>query len=249
MECYLNCGCYPRRCRLGLPPASFVRPVEAEAQENLRFDLRGWSPVSVSTSAIGPLVVLAEAFEVPIVLLPPSLPLGRQFSTLDKYIVMTYTDWVRSGYPNFARDIEYPNMKPLGTAGLKKLGLADSWFTSADPEVMYGACIRERGLGRRDPSRETIELWLGIGLRGFGLQERSPTPLSWWKMYYRRLRSRNRASIASRLWGLPLAWISFGRFLEKRRGILRSPWTVTQQRLLVISAPDTHFLPEEDYDR
>src|SRR6185312_707209 len=238
MECYLNCGCYPRRCKLGLPPASSAPRVEAGVRENLHFELRGWTQVSVSTTATEPLVVLTEAFGEPIVLLQPDFPARVP---LENCMLMTYDQWVWSGYPNFARSIEYPKLKSLGTDGLKKLARVDSWCTSGVPKVMYGVYTREGELGRPVPNRETIDIWMRIGLRGFGSVAGSPKFLSWWKMYYRRLKSPSRASIVSRLWGLPWAWISSRRLFERGPNLSRSPWTVTQQVKLLVAAPDTLF--------
>src|SRR6185312_2383130 len=250
MECYPNCGCSERGCQLGLPPMVKYAPIVVEEElSNDLFRLQGWMPLDLPIVVTGPLVVLTALSEEPLVLVPQYRFELREEPNPKYYTLLRLEDWAKHGYPNWGAGIDYPKTKSIGSAGLRKLIRAGSWYASGNPIVRKGVYTLGLENGMDNLLRPaTIEErvrhgWDGSWTMTEEEREKVKSPqLYWSRMFLAQLKWRPLVSVPLRLWAAICLWTNSWKPKKWRKIIpLSSPLIEMQRARLLITYTDTDF--------
>lgn len=217
-----------------------VQAVEEEEPESGPFHLRGWTRLLSSINVTEPLVLLAEAFAEPVVVLPFTVQLSQR---LVDCTPIPLGVWVRLGCPNSERDTHFPRRTSLLSGGVRKLRLGGSWFTSGIPLVRYAVTRQELEQGAI-PRRSSIDRTMDRGWDGTPLPGAiviPAIPLSWLRIVFRRLKLRWRSTRLLRFWAPIWEWRSWWRFAASEWAVSFSPLIETQRQKLSDLQPDTLF--------
>lgn len=244
MGCYSNCGCGPRECRLDLPPEVSVRSVKVEDRWRPRSTLLSWSTVRQNTSATDPHVVLTAAYSEPLVLLQKLETPRFRRSPYATLFAVPLGRWVENGCPNYLDSTHYEKMKPLGTAGLRKLIAADSWYVSGLRLMNIVAFNYEVTAGREIPDPETFERLMETGWDGFTRRHQLEYPkvqLSLWKTLSQQLKWRKPVSSLRVLWDVIFRWTFYSKVLVVETSPATSRLIEMQREKLLSIHRDTDF--------
>lgn len=189
-----NCDISLPKSNPGPPPEPSVRGAVEEILKNELLQLHEPQKLKLSICVTEPLVVVMDGSlfggsssdKSLMVLLPK-----KGSHSLRECILVTLTNWERSGLPSYWTYTKSMPMRPIGLGGSVSLSRATLSYRSAHHLGWFAASRyvdqRYKSLLSRAQRRTRIDFWMSHGWGG--TEELQPVQLSLWKTQFQLLRS------------------------------------------------------------